>query len=505
MYCKLKSFAFRGTEVIDLEIEVTISERGIPRVDVVGVRGSGWLKSIKKIRTAFGNSEIPFPNKKIMLNITPPRILNDIVDIEFTIAMGILFVQMGRVSGSSEFFYGGLDSSGFLTPSAKTIFLDDMWSVGRGARIFLPKGSYFFTGEDSGLEFFEISSLCEARDIFFSNREVKGSKCHLVSCVLDGAPVQEMENLEDVIGNECAKRALVISMAGMHNILLLGPSGTGKSLLAGKCPGLMTATGREVIIERMKAAALCGTTIEDVAKTPYRRPHISAKESEIVGNAEHPGEVTLAHGGILFLDEMHLYPGKVLNSLKTIIDRREVGFNYKGFPVRYPADFLLIGAANNCMCGLAGSHEKQCKCTRGDLNTYNSRISPSLLERFDLLTYVYGSPKDAVRGQAERLSTSMDIRSQIKNAVEAQRKRFIFTGSMYNSRIPFDKIDGVCELNKEAAALLEMATAKFNLSTRSVHRIKAVSRTIADMSGEVIISARHVAEAIQYRVKNDKP
>lgn len=505
MYCKLKSFAFRGVEVLNLEIEVTISARGIPRVDVTGVRGSEWLKNIKKIRTAFGNLKIPFPNKKITVNFGPQGVLKDIADAEFPIAMGILFAQSERGAGTSDLFYGSLDSSGCLTPSVKTIFLNEGWSLGKRGRIFLPKGSYFFSEGDTSMNFFEIASLREAKDFFEGVAGVKTSECHFMSYDFGETAGVEEGSFDAVLGNSFAKRALTISIAGKHNILLLGPSGTGKSLLAGQYPGLMPEPGREVIIERAKAAALCGTPMEEIVRTPYRSPHISAKESEIVGNAESPGEVTLAHGGILFLDEMHLYPGKVLNSLKTVLDRKEVEFNSGGFPVRYPADFLLIGAANNCMCGLAGSPEKQCKCTGGDINTYNSRISPALLERFDIVAYVAGSPVEAVQGVTGAGSNMSAIRKQIKTAAEAQRKRAGLTGVPANSRIPFDKIDSACILEKEAPDLLEMAVRKLDLSTRSVHRIKAVSRTIADLDGVEKISPCHVAEAIQYRVKNDKP
>lgn len=505
MYCRIRSFAITGSTVTEVGVEVTISSRGIPRVEVTGVKGGECTKSIKKIRTAFNNSGLQFPNKKININVLPTGLISDLTDIEFPATMGILFAHSGVVPGASDLFYGSLNSAGFLVPSTKTIFMDAGWASGRIGRLFISDGSLYFNENKNGLNVYKLCSLSQAADILIKRVGVLPTESHTLAYGYARAVSGARGCFCDIVGNAQAKRALTISISGHHNILMLGPSGTGKSLLAEKGAAMFPEGTQKDAIEIIKANILCGISVENVVTTPFRRPHISVKEGDLIGSPRMPGEATLAHKGILFLDEMHLFPSKVLNSLKTVVDRKKVEFNCEGAPVTYPADFLLIGAANNCMCGLLGAEDRQCKCNGKDLNTYNTRINPSLLERFDILTHVSGSPVEAVHERREGCSAKCSTEEQVKQAVSIQRGRLDPLGVSYNSGIPHESINRICNLSKDAAALMEMVVSRYGLSTRSVHRILTVSRTISDLEGAPEISAAHLAEAVQYRVKNDKP
>ena len=505
MYCRVRSFFIKGSTVIEIGVEVTISSRGIPRVEVTGVKGGECSKSIKKIRTAFNNSGLQFPNKKININVLPAGIISDLTDIEFSASMGILFAHYGVVPGTSDLFYGSLNSAGFLVPSTKTIFMDAGWASGRIGRLFISDGSLYFNEHKNGLNVYKLCSLSQASNLLIKGVGVLPDGRQNLACGYARTEPEERKCFCNVLGNAQAKRALTISISGHHNILMLGPSGTGKSLLAEKSAALFPGGTQKDAVEIIKACILCGIPTENIVTTPFRRPHISAKEGDLLGSPRMPGEATLAHKGILFLDEMHLFPSKVLNSLKTVIDLKKVEFNCEGSPVSYPADFLLIGAANNCMCGLLGAEDRQCKCNGKDVNTYNARMNPSLLERFDIVTHVSGSPVEAVRERRGEYSAECSTGEQIKRAVSIQRDRLGLLGISYNSGIPHESINRFCELSKDAAALLEMAVSRYGLSTRSVHRILTVSRTISDLEGAPEISAAHLAEAVQYRVKNDKP
>ena len=505
MYCRIRSFAIKGSTVTEIGVEVTITSRGIPRVEVTGVKGGECLKSIKKIRTAFNNSGLQFPNKKININVLPAGIISDITDIEFPASMGILFAHCGVVPGTSDLFYGSLNSAGFLVPATKTIFMDAGWATGRIGRLFISDGSLYFNEHKNGLNVYKLCSLSQAENFLIKGEGTLPDGRQTLAYNYAWAGLGAGECFCNVLGNSQAKRALTISISGHHNILMLGPSGTGKSLLAEKSHTMFPEGTQKDAVEIIKAGILCGVPTENIVTTPFRRPHISAREGDLIGRPRMPGEATLAHKGILFLDEMHLFPSKVLNSLKTVIDQKKVEFNCDGVPVSYPADFLLIGAANNCMCGLLGAEDRQCKCNGKDLNTYNTRMNPSLLERFDILTHVSGSPVEAVRERGGEYSAECSTGEQIKRAVSIQRDRLGSLGISYNSGIPHESINRICNLSNDAASLLEMAVSKYGLSTRSVHRILTVSRTIADLGGASEISAAHLAEAVQYRVKNDKP
>jgi len=506
MYYKVRSFVIKGSTVVDLDIEVTISSRGIPRVEVTGVKGGECVKSIRKIRTALANSGLEFPNKKMNVNVYPAGLISDLADIEFPISMSILLVHSGSVSGTSDLFYGGVDSAGYLVPSVKTIFMDDGWASGRIGRLFIPDKSYYFNEKKNDLNVYKLSSLGDAAKFF-----IKGNGMTLIeSQSLSHSYVPEIRGgagcFCNVLGNARAKRALTISISGHHNILMLGPSGTGKSLLAEKSARMFPAGTTKDVVEILKAGVLCGLPVENVVTTPFRRPHISVSEGSLIGSPRMPGEATLGHKGILFLDEMHLFRPKVLNSLKTVIDLKKIEFHNEGVPVSYPADFLLIGAANNCMCGLLGAEDRQCKCNGKDINTYNMRMNASLLERFDILTYVSGSSLEASRlKNGEECHATCPVREQIGKAVSIQRNRLAHLGISYNSGIPYNSINRICNLEGDASSLLEMTVSRYGLSTRAVHRILAVSRTIADLENASEISAAHLAEAVQYRVKNDKP
>ncbi|KKS28416.1 MAG: ATPase [candidate division WWE3 bacterium GW2011_GWD2_42_11] len=482
MYCKVRTFFIKDFKVIDVCVEVTISSRGIPRVEVTGVKGRESAKSIKMIRTAFSNSGLEFPNKKVNINVLPEGLISDLADIEFPVSMGILFAHLGVAPGTSDLFYGGMDAAGSLVPATKIIFMDGAWSHGRIGRLFIPEGSHYFNESKNGLNVYKLTSLSRAAEILIKGGQPSTGERQSLSHNYKWKAPDGKNCFCNVLGNENAKRALTISISGHHNILMLGPSGTGKSLLAEKSTGMFPSGTSADAVEIIKAAVMCGQPLENTVKTPFRCPHISIKETDLIGGPRMPGEATLAHKGILFLDEMHLFAPKVLNSLKTVVDQKKIDFNCGGIPVSYPADFLLMGAANSCMCGLLGAEDRQCKCNGQDLNTYNSRMNPALLERFDILTHVTGAAVEAVRAKGGgNCSSGCRIKEQINNAVAVQRERFKSLGISYNSQIPTDHINSICTLGKNTALLLEMAVSRYGLSTRAVHRILCVSRTVADL------------------------
>ncbi len=509
IFCRLKSFYLNGTTPEYLVIEVSSSSRGIPGVHVSGVRGGQTGNTIRKIRAAFSNSEIGFPNKKITINVLPSNVLRDLSEIEFPISMGIIFTHILPIHEVGHIFYGGVDSMGCLISMPKTIFMGELIgrkfaNCGSVEKFFVPSGSYYFFEKNAPVEIYKINSLKDALNFFKGGEFEHSGKISLPEVCSEKFMSRSGNGFEGVVGNEHAKRALTISLAGKHNLLMLGPSGAGKSILAKRCASLFPVPDERCIIDRLKAGALTGRSFEGgCTETPFVAPHITTTEKEMVGSSMAPGYVTAAHGGLLFLDETHLFSTRILNSLKTVIDERGVTFSSERGAQRYPADFLLIAAANNCMCGLSGSDDKQCKCGGREINSYNSRMTPSFLERFDIVTYVSGSSVEAVMGDVS--GGDSDTGEIVSRAVEIQKRRFSSCDINSNSHIQYKFINDFCPLDREAASLLEIAVSRYALSTRSVHRILSVSRTIADLDGEEKISSDHVAEAVQYRVKNDKP
>lgn len=460
---------------------------------------------IPKIKTAVLNSGFSFPRKKIVINVISRFKHSSIAGLGFPLAMGILYTQLAQNLTDGSILYGEINSVGELLPAYSTILLSS--SEFKTKNLFVPKGSLYEFDSGSDVNVFEVGSLKEMVEKSGHISSFKRSQCQFQDFFQAAKSPDSSAKIDSICGNHSAKRCLEISVAGRHNLLLLGPSGAGKSILAGCAGSIFSKPPLADIVERARVAVAAGLNVDNAVCVPFRSPHISFSESRMLGSAGIIGEITLAHKGVLFLDEIHLFKNSVLNSLRQVIDNKEIVFNSPNGTVRNPADFLLIGAGNICMCGLTGSLDKQCKCSGRDLNTYRSRISTGLLERFDLLSYIMPTPfeQDKKASGSNEASGLKQIKERVTKAEEAQKERLKCIGVAHNSQVPFYRIQESCKMEKSAEQLVSLASSKYQLSTRAVHKLILVARTIADLDSAKDIGVQHVAEAIQYRVKNDKP
>lgn len=474
-------------------------------MEVTGAAASAIQGMVPKIKTAVVNSGFSFPRKKIVINIISRFNHSNISVLGFPIAMGILYTQLEQNLVDGSVLYGEINSVGELLPAYATVLVNPKECVVKN--LFVPKGSLYEFDPSLDVKVFEVGSLREMVEESGHISSLKRSQCQFQDFFQASKSSGSVAKIDSIQGNYSAKRCLTISVAGRHNVLFLGPSGVGKSILAGCSLSLFSNSSQADIVERARVAAAAGLNVDTAVCVPFRSPHISFSETRMLGSSRSVGEITLAHKGVLFLDEIHLFKNSVLNSLRQVIDNKEFVLNSPNGRVRNPADFLLIGAGNMCMCGLTGSLDKQCKCSGRDINTYRSRISTGLLERFDLLSYIMPASfeQDRKISSNNEASGLEQIRERVTKAEQVQKERLKCIGLDHNSQIPFYSIQETCRMEKSAEQLVSMASSKYRLSTRAVHRLILVARTIADLDYEKDIGVPHVAEAIQYRVKNDKP
>lgn len=499
MSCSVFSATMIGVEAHLVSVEVDLVRR-LPKTTVVGLPANAVRESTERVRSAIVSSGFDYPKLRVTINLAPADVRKEGTGFDLPIAVGILGAS-GQVSELPDdcLFLGELSLSGSLRPVPGALALA-MLARERGLkRVIVPVGCGAQAAVVPGVAAYEAADL-EQVCLYLNGelaleaaRPTEGPKTSI-----------SMPDMSEVRGQEVARRALEIAAAGGHNLLMVGPPGVGKTMLAARLPGILPEMSFSETLEATRVhsvAGLLGRGEALLRQRPFRAPHHSITAAGLVGNAKlRPGEVSLAHMGVLFLDEVPEFSRQVLELLRAPLESHEVTLSRAIGSVRLPADLMLIAAANPCPCGYFGHPSRPCSCTETDRRRYQGRLSGPLLDRIDLHVQVESLEADELYSTAQRES-SRQIRERVERARRIQRERNP-GGPSSNARVSGPRIRELVRLAPGAAAVLREAVDSLPLSGRAHDRVLKVAQTIADLDGVPKIGVAHLAEALAFRQRS---
>jgi len=503
MFAKALSGAVVGIEAALVEVQCDIST-GLPAFTIVGLPEKEVQESRERIRSAIRNSGYQFPARRITANLAPADVKKEGVGLDLPLALAILKAteQLPCEHLEDYLLLGELSLDGELrsVKGALPIALAARRAGVKG--LIVPQGNADEAAIVEGLRVFGVRTLSETIGLLSGELELSPH-----SFDHEGYFRARQEyglDLNEIRGQEQAKRALEVAAAGGHNLLMIGPPGSGKSMLAKRLPTILPQLSFEEALEVTKIYSIMGLLSPEqplITQRPFRSPHHTISYAGMVGGGHgvpRPGEISLAHCGVLFLDELPEFERSVLETLRQPLEERQITISRAAMAVTFPANFTLVAAMNPCPCGHLGDPKRRCRCSSIDIRRYRKRISGPFLDRIDLFVEVPRLGKEELMGKPTGES-SCEVRRRVERARALQRSRFAEERIYTNAQMGIREVRRHCRLTDEAQKLLESAIDRFGLSARAYSRVLKVARTIADLEGSELIAPAHVAEAVQYR------
>lgn len=505
MVNKVTTAAVIGLDAYKVSVETDVLN-SLPAFSIVGLPDAAINEARDRVRSAIKNSGFTFPAKKVVINLAPADLKKEGSNFDLPIAIGLLIEEgvLEEEKIKDYAFIGELSLDGTLRGVSGVLPLILGLKKSGIKNVFVPKVNEIEAALAGDINIYGAECLADVVNHFVENK-IDPTLVDVKEYLSAGINKDYLYDFKDVKGQQKAKRALEIAAAGGHNILMVGTPGSGKTLMAKCFASILPPLELSEALELTKIYSICGLLSPDqplMTQRPFRAVHHTASANGIIGGGTtpKPGEITLAHRGVLFLDEMVEFPRNVLEVLRQPLEDGEIVISRAKHSIKYPAKFILLGAMNPCPCGYLGDKEKQCTCSEFQINRYQSKLSGPLLDRIDLQVEVPRLTSEELLNAKPASESSSDIRKRVINARKIQAERYKNDGILTNSELTSKLIKKYCQIDDASAEILKVAAVKYQLSGRRYDRILKLSRTIADLESSEIITQNHIMQAIQYRM-----